>query len=72
MEIDTIELNKKLFPDFKLSDKEMDFAFAKMDIEKKYVDLIKAEVDEVVRKHSKDYVNELLELYEKTREVPNG
>ena len=68
MKIDTTEIDKAILQDKKLTKAEMDFAFAKMDIEDKYAKIITDEVEAIVKYHSKICANEILELYEKMKE----
>ena len=66
MTLNTDELNKELLRSREdLTPKQIDFAFAKMDIEKEYLETAMVEIEAVVRKYSKLSANSILELAEK-------
>ena len=68
IDIDLDALNKEILKDKKISPAEIEFAFKKRDIELKYRDLILIEIEDTIARYSRDCVNEILELYEKTKE----
>ena len=68
MRIDLTVLNKKLLSEQAFTPEELDFVFAKRDIEEKHQKLLMMEMEVLVEKHSHNCVNEILELYEKTKE----
>ena len=60
------ELNRELLTERKdLTSKQIEFAFAKMDIEKECADAAMAEIREVVKKYTKACADKVLELSEK-------